>query len=300
MQIQNRNGENCAIAGRFAHSPRFAGLGRSVDMPTPGLSLVGFITDQQQAIAHLSRACVPVNPDPAALHAEWDAAKAGLGVPIPKAGHPDIQALPAAHDAHVQQVLAHPMFAGPWHGATIQLVEIDPVLAYQMTVDSNRSAHLAAGLSKPPTLDELVTCCLPLAPAPENFDVFPGLNSMVLKARSLNVRAFQGFWRTDALGINFGVSIPLVHVVRYGGRCYLFNGYHRAVGVRRAGATHMPCVLRNVPDHNAVGMNPPDFFSAGRLAQPDPPTLGHFSQGRAYHVSLRVHSRIRHISWAEH
>jgi hypothetical protein len=269
-------------------------------MPTPGLSLVGFL-DQPLALAHLSKACVPANADPAALIAEWAAAQARLGAPIATAGTPDIRPIPATHDAYAQLVLANPIFGAgaPLTGATLQMVEIDPLLAYQITVDSNRSAHHAGALSSPPTLDELLACCLPTTPSQENFDVYPGLNSLVLKARSLNVRAFNGFWVNNAMGVQFGVSIPFTHVARHGGGCYLLNGYHRAVSVRRAGATHMPCVFRDVPDHSAIGLNPPEFFSVARLQQPNPPTVGHFTQGRAYHVSLRQHSRIVHISWAE-
>src|SRR5262245_22588816 len=106
-------------------------------MSTQGLSLVGFM-DQAQAIAHLKKACVPANADDAALIAEWNAAKAMLGAPVANAGNPDIQPLPPAETA---QVMASPwaieLFAagGPWAGASLQQVEIKPLLAYQFTVD---------------------------------------------------------------------------------------------------------------------------------------------------------------------
>src|ERR1700723_2353954 len=105
-------------------------------MPTPGLSLVGFL-DQAEAISHLLVACVPQDSARAALIAEWNAAKQTLGAPIQNAGYPNIQSLPPAHQAHAQQVLAHPIFQDLlWQRTSIQLVEIDPILAYQMTIDS--------------------------------------------------------------------------------------------------------------------------------------------------------------------
>jgi ParB-like nuclease domain len=269
-------------------------------MPTPGLSLVGFL-DQAEAINHLLSACVPQGSARAALIAEWNTAKRRLGAPIPNAGHPDIKSLPAAQQAHAEQVLTHPIFQDPhWQSTSIQIVEIDPILAYQMTIDSNRLNHYAARLSSPSSPDELMQCCLPLVHQSEDFTITAGPTSMVLRARSLNVRAFRGFWRNNQMGIDFGVRIPFIQVVRHGGRCYLANGCHRAVAVRRAGATHMPCVVRDVPDQTAVGMYPPDFFSMARLTQPDPPTVGHYVHGRAYSVALRLHSRIVHISWGEH
>jgi hypothetical protein len=100
----------------------------------------------------------------------------------------------------------------------------------------------------------------PEEPKTEQLKIFPGQNSLILKAKSLNVRIFNGIGQPNLMGVQFGVSPPYCHVVRHGGRCYLFNGYQRAVGLRFAGITHMPCILRDVKDHADVGLNPPAFF----------------------------------------
>jgi hypothetical protein len=268
-------------------------------MPSPGISLVGLIADQQQAHNHLRGACMPINSDPVALTAEWDAAKALRGAPIQGAGYPNILPLPAALQAHATQVLAQPVFQAEWQGATINLVEIAPILAHQLTVDSNRSAHHCGALSTPPTPEQMMDCCLPLTAQPEQLQVFPAQNSLLLKAKSLNVRIVQGVGMPNFLGIQFDVAIAHVHVARLNGRCYLFNGYHRAVGLLLAGATHMPCIVRDVPNHTAIGLRPPDTFSAAELDAVDAPTLAHSAQ-RGYRVSLRSHSRILYVNWAEH
>jgi len=270
-------------------------------MPAPGISLVGFIADQQEALNHLKNACVPAaNADDAALLAEWDAARAARGAPIPNAGHPDIQPLPPDLAAHAQQVLAHPLFQGEWAGAQIAMIEIGPLLAHQMTVDSNRSAHHCGAWPGPPTIQQLMDCCLPIAPQPEEMRLVPGQNSLLIKAKSLNVRIIQGVGQQGFLGIQFGVSTPFVHVVRLNGRHYLFNGYHRAVGCHSAGVTHIPCILRDVADHATIGINPPNTFSGALLDSNDPPTVAHFAHGRGHRVSLRLHSRILYVNWAEH
>jgi hypothetical protein len=49
-------------------------------MPTAGLSLVGFM-DEPKATHHLLTACIPANPSPAAIKAEWEAARAKHGPP---------------------------------------------------------------------------------------------------------------------------------------------------------------------------------------------------------------------------
>lgn len=147
-------------------------------MATAGLSLVGFM-DQSQAINHLLNACVFANLQPVALIAEWTAAKAKLGAPTPNAGAPDIQPIPAAHQQHIQQLLAQDVFQPPHgvlQGATVQVVEIDPLLALQFTIDNPRSNYHCASMSRPPTLAEMLPVCLPLTPQNENIQTFPGRN----------------------------------------------------------------------------------------------------------------------------
>jgi hypothetical protein len=272
-------------------------------MPTPGLSLVGFL-DQPSAIAHLANACVPANPDPQVLAAEWHAAQANLGAPTPNAGHPDVQPIPGAEMAHITQLSALPWVASElaaMGGYQFALVEIDPLLAFQITVDGNRSDHHCGHLGQNPPLSDIMAACLPLGPPNEQINLSQQGQSLLLKARSLNVRmTAQGFFQQESrIGIQFGVSLALAHVVRFNGRHYLHNGFHRAVGVRRVGATHMPCILRDVASPEELGIGP-NTFQLPLLEGADPPTLAHFTQGRAHAVQLRAMSKVLHVSWAEH
>jgi hypothetical protein len=276
-------------------------------MPVPGLSLVGFM-DQPAAHAHFINSCVCVSQAPPDLDAEWIAAKARLGAPFPTAGLPDIQPIPAANIGHTNQLVngpwVAPMFAAgaPWHGCHFMLVEIDPLLAFQFTIGDGRSKHHGAALGQNPTVDALLPICLPLAPQTENFQIFNSPNSMMLKARSLNLQNFGGgVFNAAFMGIQFGVSLPFLHVVRHNGRCYLHNGFHRALAIRQSGATHAPCILRDVPDHASVGIRTDGgTFGATLLESANPPTLGHFTQGRAYNVQLKNVARYLHVSWADY
>lgn len=275
-------------------------------MPSPGLSLVGFL-DQQNAINHLRQACVlPDTSDPA-LIAEWSAARAKLGPPVAKAGAPDIQPLPAAGIAHVAQLTQQPwvqqalQHQGALLGASFQLVEIEPLLAFQFTVDTARSAHHNGGSPAKPNFDELLNICLPLQQAVEQIDIQQVPGSMMLKSRSLNLKMLAyGFMHGAFLGVHVGLALPFVHVVRHNGRCYLHNGFHRTVGLRIRGATHVPCVVRDVPDHQSVGLAPGGTFDAALMESIDPPTLSHFVNGRAHQVTLKSYHRTLHVSWAEY
>lgn len=273
-------------------------------MPTTGLSLVGFIADQQQAINHLRFACCPAVDTDQALIAEWQAARARLGPPIASAGNPNMQPLPAAQDPYMQAMTQAWAQRGVqmWPGATFQLIEIEPLLAYQFHVDTARSAHHCGGLANPPSVDDLMPICLPQNPTPERFQAWPGPQSAMLRSEGLNlVMLDRGVLKTTFMGIVFGPALPFLHVVRHNGRCYLHNGFHRAVGARAAGATHIPCVLRDVPDHASVGIRDDgSTFNATLLESNDPPTIGHFAQGRAHPVLIRSMSRILHVSWADY
>jgi hypothetical protein len=274
-------------------------------VPTPGLSLVGFM-DQQQAVFHLANACIPANPDPTVLAAEWAAARVRLGPATTNAGHPAVLPIPASHDHYIQQLkTTHPVFQPPFgamRDVAFHLVEIDALLAYQFTVDLPRSNHHCAAFANPPTLDALLECCLPLVPPNEDIKATPGPQSMVLRARSLNVRTLQqGIFNAEFMGIQFGVSLPYVHVVRHDGRLYLHNGFHRTFGARMAGATHVPCILRDVSTHAEIGLRADGgTFPAALLESANPPTMAHFTQDKAHVVQLRAHSRILHVSWAEY
>lgn len=95
--------------------------------------------------------------------------------------------------------------------------------------------------------------------------------------------------------------MPFVSVVGCNGRFFLHNGYNRAYGVRMAGATHMPCMIREVPDLAGAGVRADgSTFGATLLQSADPPSVAHFTQGRAHDVRLRAMSRIVQVSWAEY
>lgn len=287
-------------------------------MPTPGLSLVGFIDQQQAAINHLRTSCLPNDPADAALLAEWNVARSALGHPTPNAGNPSILPIPAPHDIYINHLTAQPwvQMAFQMFGYTnpnFALVEIAPLLAFQFHVDSDRSGHHCGGLSSP-DLGQLLPVCLPIQ-QPQPLDQTTLLNhlpqSITIKSRNLNVRALlagalgynQNGYQSIVVGMQVHVALPFVHVVRLNGRCYLHNGYHRAYGMGTAGATHIPCFLRDVTTPEEAGIMPEGpiwpTFPLRILQAANPPTVGHFIDGRAHPVQIRSVSRILHVTWSE-
>jgi hypothetical protein len=277
-------------------------------MATHGLSLVGFM-EEPAATLHLRTACIPPDPTDQALRTAWLASQAKLGTPIVNAGLPEILPIAPAQTPHVVTLMQTPWVAQALQshlvGSTFQLVEIAPLLAFQFTVDIERSEHHCRTFSRAPTPDELMTTCLPTAITPEPLQVQGLPQSVLIKARCLNVHMLAQGWfqqlTPNMAGIAVGVSLPLVHVVRLKGKCYLHNGFHRAIGAMDAGATHIPCIFRDVADELAAGIKADGTtFGSALLNSANPPTVGHFRRERALEVRLRAHSRIMHVSWAEY
>ena len=274
-------------------------------MAKAGKSLVGFM-DQQFAIQYLRNSCAfATTLDDVALDGIWQTAKAKLGTPTAKAGMPDIQDIPASHTGYVTNLMSQPYLSNAWGtslaGSAFKLIEIEPLLAFQFSIDNLRSDHHCTNLANPPTLDELLEMCLPLVPPMDPISVAQGPQSMLITSRSLNFRPLaQGFINGCFVGMQVGMGLPLAHVVRLNGKCYLHNGFHRAYGARAARATHIPCVFRDVTDAASAGIVAGSTFELPLLESNNPPTLAHYTQDRAQDVDLRVMTRTIHVSWADY
>lgn len=275
-------------------------------MATPGLSLLGFL-DEPSAATLLRNACVVPDATPEALSAIWREAQAKLGTAIPRAGLPTMEDIPPEGAEHMasllQQQWVQVALGSDIAGGTFKMVELEPLLAYQLNVDIARSDH-HNGSADAPSTTQLFNMCLPLEKVIENITTVTHANAMLVTSRGLNFRPFaQGAFPTPVgtlIGMHVGVSLPLMHVVRYNGRAYLHNGFHRAVGLGRRGVKMAPCVVRDVTDPGAVGIVPPLTIGLPVLESDNPPTVGHFINDRAIGVQLKILSRTLHISWFDH
>jgi hypothetical protein len=269
-------------------------------MPTQGQSLVGFMADQQEAINYLGSSCVPPDPAPAALLAQWTAAQAQLGAPFPNAGQPIVEEIPPDHDAHVQAVQAAPWMAPVFlEGWQLRLVTIEPLLAFQFHVDIDRVHSLCAALPNPAGLADVMDLCLPLNPQPPLVRWVHQPQSVTITSPSLNIRignkgVFPG---AGIAGAQFAFSLPCVQVVRCNGRSYLRNGFHRAFGIFQNQLTRMPCLYKEVATFAEVGAEGQGMtFGQPLLESVNPPIFAHFTQGRSSAVLLRRCSRLIHVS----
>src|SRR5579864_660200 len=113
-------------------------------MPAPAYSLVGFMKERD-AVNYLATACVPVDRALDALRAEWQQARQKLGQPCANAGRPGELDTPAELAPYLERVRSRPEYAELFNaGAAFRLVEIAPLLCYQMHVVKHLSAASCA------------------------------------------------------------------------------------------------------------------------------------------------------------
>jgi hypothetical protein len=227
---------------------------------------------------------------------------------------PEIREIPDGQSAYVKELLAqewlkHRLEDG-LAGAEFKMIEVDPLLAMQYSIDLDRTEHLCKTFKKSGNDADLFALCLPLLPPdPEvhHYKDSTQAGSMLVMTKNLSLGIVnEGRHEIETakgyrllVGIELTVPVPLVHVVRYDGRCYLHNGFHRAYGASLAGVKYVPCILRDVTHPSDIGIGP-DTFSLSQLNSGNPPTLGHFTNGRAHEVKLRSLTRFVQVSWSEY
>jgi len=144
-------------------------------------------------------------------------------------------------------------------------------------------------------------------PAPRLFEriLLPLANGLLILSPDPNVVPLGGATNVDTTtqmrlaGAVVGENSPLVHVIHCNGRYYLSNGYHRAYGLSKAGATHMPCIVIHTDDYGRVGaVGGGGTFDRALLESPSPPTIAYFKYDRAYPVSLRTRTRFIQVTWS--
>lgn len=279
-------------------------------MSLQGLSLIGFVKDERGAIGYLQRACVPPSgSNQSALRKQWQDATRQLGAPFPNAGTPTVESVPSQFDGYLGGVKSRREYAGAFKDKNwkFQMVEVAPLLAFQYHVLVDHSDNRCATVKDVPSIDEMIKLCLPQQP--ENYQIQTTVTdrSAVIKCSNLNVNiGARGVIEIDPrgpkpIGILVSGNLPFVEVSRFNGYCYLRNGYHRAYGLARRGATHIPCVLRDVASIDETGVKE-DGSTLGSAIMHDAnnrPTLGHFIQNRACAVAIRKMERIITVNWSE-
>ncbi len=278
-------------------------------MPVDGLSLVGFM-EEQEAIAYLDERCVWEDASTAALRHHWNEARSRLGRPVGNAGHPEITELPEEFEpylAQVRQTAGYEELQESFADPSFALVELGPLLAYQHHIETAR-AFKVAKLPDPSeiSMKVLLEICLPLRQERYEPQVSDDDNGVTVRSDSLNLRLVKrglfenGDGRYQVAGALMGMTGPLFHVARFNDRLYLRNGFHRAFALQQAGVRHIPSVIIDTPlFENTGALGGRSTFDRTMLDRDDPPTVAHYAEDRASAVRLRRLSKVITVVWRE-
>jgi hypothetical protein len=231
-----------------------------------------------QAIA-LARQAPGQTVDETEFRTWWDAAQQRKVAREPVWQTPIERDLPAGCEAYIAEVMAIPQAAAigqrPW---AIRVVDLRRVVGFQVTVTEER-------IELPNDLQSDDPCALTRfalrkpTGRPMGITEGPGPNEYTVSAPDANLRV-MGNVRGEAplgplLGFVLGGGLPWIQVVAFQGRHVLRDGYHRAVGLLRAGINEVPVARVEGIELADLAIRP-GFFPADLVLGPQPPLVVDF------------------------
>jgi len=272
-------------------------------LPSPGRSLLGYL-DDKSALVYLNNVCVGEPVGAATLDLRLRDCRERLGACPVTAGRPTIELLPSRFLppilARLHEIKAR---AGIWQGTVRSaLVEIGPLLAFQISVSTPVVNRYLAILGRSFALEDLVDLCLPTSPASAqvNAVITRGDRCLTMRSEGPDLRVAESgvFENGRVLGIELGTSTGLVEVADVGGVYVLTNGYHRACALQAAGVTTMPCVVWECGSFEEAGFR----LNGTTLPLGDEgrrPTVGQYVEDYSAQVILRRVRREITMWWRE-
>jgi hypothetical protein len=256
-----------------------------MEMPI-GRWLAGFM-DQDHFRQKSGHMLLPQPENP--VLERWEQARANLAVAPPALSNAAVRPIEDAFADHLLTVGGTDLFRAQTSGRnwSFAWVDIRETVALQESINLDYARAVAARISAVSGEREILDLCLPrdLRPQGQTYHITGAsshgvtihsedLNLIVMRA---NVEATEskdpGDPSVARLGFILGKAWHHVHVLSVGGRCYLKNGYHRAVGLAEAGVREMPCVVLHVDDLGAAEC---ERWSHRLLTSERPPRVGDF------------------------
>jgi hypothetical protein len=243
-------------------------------------ALLGFLSEAE-ARRYFS---TEVYGSPDALQHLWQrACSARARLSRPRPARPGLSAIPAGFVSEIERLRAYPPFQlelAP-SGAEFQLVEIDQLVAVQTHIYIDDATPPISDGPCEESLSAMLRLCFPLEQrVPFRLEVDNEAKVVTvytanrnLGAGTLNVRPVQG----QALEVTVPLAVGLnwLHVVEFGQRYFLKDGYHRAWRLRRQGIERIPAVVSHATSFAGIGAGP-GFLSESLLRSSHPPLFRDF------------------------
>jgi len=162
-----------------------------------------------------------------------------------------------------------------------KLVEIDKLVCFQQYVITDYSKDLAKEYDLS-SVGQLIDFCLPSKRAKRPIAVVSAPQEFTMLSSSQDLRVLGPGQMQDPVtkrtvfGFGVGWGSPFIQVVKFKGRLFLRNGYHRVYEIRKAGVTHVPCILIEGENFADTGAIKPGFFGELLLTSDRPPVFADF------------------------
>ena len=256
----------------------------------------------------IERAAVEPGRERAGIVAQWSAVNDIYGeCERTEAGAADqavVHPLPDTLLPLVDAVRAHPFHRRHFTQlpTTIEMVDLGRLVARQIWLDRAHVERLMAQIGPHPTLADLFHGSFPADPPRPAVEVERlGKHRVLIRSRASSFRAHELELLTggmlDAvrsygtvaacLSLPIGVNANLMNAVRYGNRCLLHNGYHRACALLALGVTQAPCIVQRASRYDELDLAlggaaamPHDFY----FQSPRPPLVRDFLDPRFVRV----------------
>jgi len=239
----------------------------------PARALLGWLPDQ--AALNLLAIGQPGRIQTPTMRARWQSAQASVATREPHAQREaHISEPPKTLDLHIARLRQDPNLAQEMaSGWRVACVDLREVRAFQPHVVLSVADESVAGL-KAGQMAEVANVTLPARPGqPINCQFVDATKTWMVTSRSHNLRIFgpnhlQLPGALPAFGFAIGELNSMVRVHQLGTKLVLADGYHRAVGLLRAGFTEVPVFLRAQPELEGItppaGMLPQSIFLSDR------------------------------------
>jgi hypothetical protein len=249
-----------------------------------GRGLIAFMAENE-AIAMMKGGPVQPGEDVQPYLDRYLEAREALEASSNRSIDPAVNDIESVHQNHLYQVSSTPIFQQSFQGLnwSFKTVEIDKIVCFQQWVDLDYVGELAKSLPATPDSSSVVKFCLPIG-----FPVQAGMN-IDAQSSAITISSKTPHLAVGGLGVNqaapgtapsvvftLGVNANYVQVVKYEGRHFIKNGYHRAYALRERGVSAVPCVYAEVSDYAMTGANRPGFFSRETIMSARPPTIPDF------------------------
>src|SRR5438445_7454587 len=222
---------------------------------------------EQEAINFLKSLCKAGGKTDRELTEVWRTAKISVEALPPKDLSAEVLEIGNRFKEQLDAVATDPLFPEAVQGKkwSFKQVEIDKLVCFQQYLITDYAEEIA-GMQDFSDLGKLIEFCIPSKRSKRPMAVVASQLEYTMLSSSQDLRVLgpgqmqDPVTKRSVFGFVVGWGSPFIQLVKFKGRLFLRNGYHRVYEIRKAGVTHAPCILIEGENFADTGAIKPGFF----------------------------------------